>query len=303
MKHQLAHARQDEMLTHMFGDTINRLLDDNDVLEVMVNPDGKVWAESFTQGKHFTETVLQPGQIKTIIQLIATQHDLVANADSPEIACEFAQKNARFQGWLPPVTKGPCFTIRKHLAHTLSLDEYVAEGAMSEAEKTLLLNAIMEKKNIIIAGGTGSGKTTLANTLLNHLPEHERVIIIEDLPELHCNVEDAVYLKTSHDKSMRDLVQGALRMRPDRIIIGEVRDGAAALDMLKAWNTGHPGGICTVHANRASSVVSRLEDLVREVLPTVPTHLIHNTVDLVVFIERTSAGSRKVHTLLDLKAS
>ncbi|MDA7742533.1 ATPase, T2SS/T4P/T4SS family, partial [Francisellaceae bacterium] len=150
-------------------------------------------------------------------------------------------------------------------------------------------------------GGTGSGKTTFSNALLDILTgTDDRILVIEDLPELQVRVDDLVTMTTTSHVSMRDLVKGSLRMRPDRIIIGEVRDGAA-LDLLKAWNTGHPGGVCTIHANSVESVPYRLEDLIQEAVITVPRSLILQSVDLIVFISRDKAGKRKITDISELK--
>ncbi len=289
--------RHYEMLHTAFGDVVAKLFENDDVIEIMLNPDACLWAESLATGKFDTGHLISHVQAENIIKLVATHQHTVANYDHPEISCELPEAGGRFQGWLPPVVTAACFTIRKHVVRILSLDQYVANGNITSQQAEILRQAIRDRKNIIIAGGTGSGKTTFANALLNELRDCEdRIVVLEDLPELQIAARDCVKLRTSDSKSMRDLVKGVLRMRPDRIIIGEVRDGAA-LELLKAWNTGHPGGLCTIHANSARATISRLEDLIQEVVSVVPQRLLHQSIDLILFMSRDSSGK---HCLTDI---
>lgn len=286
MKHEITFARQQQMLSTAFGSVIMGLLQEADVIEIMLNPDGCLWVERFASGKTKDPQGFSAAQAENMVKLVAAAHDIVVNHKHPELACELSYTGARFQAWLPPVTASACFTIRKPAVRVFTLDDYIQTGGITEQQVAQLKEAVQARKNILIAGGTGSGKTTFSNALLHELAgNNERIIILEDLPELQLHAPDVVKMRTSDEKSMRDLVKGVLRMRPDRIIIGEVRDGAA-LELLKAWNTGHPGGLCTIHANSATSALTRLEDLVREVVATVPTHLIDEAIDLVVYIER-----------------
>jgi type IV secretion system protein VirB11 len=198
---------------------------------------------------------------------------------------------------LPPVVTGPCFSIRKAARSVHRLSDYVRDELMSVRHAGLLREAVGTRQNILIAGGTSSGKTTLANALLAEMAAlDERVVLIEDTRELQCPAPDVVALKTRPGAvSMSDLVRSTMRLRPDRIIVGEVR-GAEALDMLKAWNTGHPGGIATIHANSPLGALYRIEQLVQEVVVTIPRHLIAEAVNLIVFI--TGRGlSRQIETI------
>ena len=283
----------------LWGADIVALLEDQSVIEVMLNPDGKLWAESYDKGKYFTGIIFDAKQATNIIKLIAAYHQEIADYEHPEVACEIPQSRARFQGWLPPVVVAPAFTIRKRAIRIFTLDNYVEGGSLSQEQANRLRAAVQERQNILVAGGTGSGKTTFVNALLYELKDcNDRVIVLEDLPELQISVADSVKLMATSSVSMRDLVKGVLRMRPDRIIIGEVRDGAA-LELLKAWNTGHPGGICTIHANSPEATISRLEDLVHEVVSTVPSNLIKEAIDLIVFLKRNHEGKYKVASIAE----
>ncbi len=169
------------------------------------------------------------------------------------------------------------------------LEDYVAGGIATTLQADRLRQAVAERRNIVVAGGTGSGKTTLLNALLAERAFSDaRVIILEDTAELQCasaNVVQLLTKRTDPPVTMRDLVQTTLRLRPDRVVVGEVRDGAA-LEVLKAWNTGHPGGLLTLHANSAADALTRLEDLCLENIAASPKRLIASAVDLVVFITR-----------------
>jgi P-type conjugative transfer ATPase TrbB len=289
------------MIQTAFGPEILKHMEDPAVIEIMLNPDGQLWIEKLHEGTLSTGHTLPPEQAENIIKLIASFKNNVANQTLPMLSTELPLNASRFQGWLPPVVSHPCFAIRKHSKFILTLKDYEKANILTEAQRMFLTEAVLTKKNMVIAGGTGSGKTTFANALLQLLNEEkDRVLILEDLSELQTSIKNCVKMSTSETVSMRDLVKGSLRMRPDRIIIGEVRDGAA-LDLLKAWNTGHPGGLCTVHANSGESTLDRLEDLIQEVTVTVPRNLILNAIDLIVFIARDRTGKRKIESIQVLK--
>ena len=293
--------RHSLMLKSAFGQVITTLFENDDVIEIMVNPDGKLWCETLTHGKQYTGEILPPHQVSNIIKLVAASHNTITNVDQPELACALPESGARFQSWLPPVAQNPTFTIRKPATKIFTLKYYLKHNSLTQQHYEQLKEALHRRKNILISGGTGSGKTTFANALLHELKyAKERIIVLEDLPELQIQSPDCVKLKTCETVSMRDLVKGSLRMRPERIIIGEVRDGAA-LELLKAWNTGHPGGICTLHANSADSTLARLEDLLLEVMPTIPKRLIQHAVDMIVFMQRNKTGNHCVSELKNIE--
>ena len=294
-------TRQLRMLETAFGPKIIDYLYDEKIIEVMLNPDGRLHYEKIGEGKVATDIMISPEQSENILKLVAAFKNQVANEEHPEVSTELPFENARFQGWLPPVVSQACFSIRRRAVAVFTLEEYVAQGALNSKQADYLKKAVNQRKNIVIVGGTGSGKTTFANALLSELEgTAERVLVIEDLPELQVKVKDLVTMTTTLHISMRDLVKGSLRMRPDRIIIGEVRDGSA-LDLLKAWNTGHPGGICTIHANSVESAPYRFEDLIQEAVVTVPRTLILQAIDLILFIERDKSGKRRIKEIVELK--
>jgi type IV secretion system protein VirB11 len=293
-----SNARKRTMLRTAMGPAIAAALAEPHVIEVMVNPDGTLRLDRLGTGRIDTGVVIAPAEVERIIRLVASHARTEVHGAAPIVSAELpphaeGQAGERFEGLLPPVAPGPCFAIRKPAARIYTLADYVSEAIMSaEVARTLSL-AVIERRNLLVAGGTSSGKTTLANALLAELaPRDERVILIEDTRELQCAAPDTVALRTRAGiVSMADLVRSTLRLRPDRIIVGEVR-GGEALDMLKAWNTGHPGGIATVHANSARSALYRLEQLVQEAVVTVPRRLIAEAIDLVVFIEGRGTARR-----------
>jgi type IV secretion system protein VirB11 len=262
--------RRRAMLKTAMGPVIAQALGDPAVIEVMVNPDGKLWIDRLGEGRINIGVRVHPSETERIIRLVASHVRAEVHADNPIVSAELPS-GERFEGLLPPVATGPCFAIRKPATKILTIADYVRDQIMVPIQAEALRKAVRERKNILVAGGTSSGKTTLTNALLAEIADcDERVILIEDTRELQCAAKDCVALRTRAGAvSMADLVRSTLRLRPDRIIVGEVR-GAEALDMLKAWNTGHPGGIATVHANSARSALYRIEQLVQESVTIVP---------------------------------
>ena len=283
------------MLATALGPSIAAMLDASDTIEVIANPDGRLWLEQVGKGRIPTTHRLDGVEIERVIRLVATLTGAEVTRDKPIISAELPPRGERFEGVLPPVSRGPCFAIRKPAGRIFSLDDYAAAGVLASDQAATLKAAIAQRANIIVAGGTGSGKTTLANALLQEIARlNERVVILEDTRELQCAAEDVVALRTQPGSvSLSDLVRSTLRLRPDRIIVGEVR-GPEALDLLKAWNTGHPGGVATLHANSARAVLARLEQLTMEVCRTPPRALIAEAIDLVVFIERGGPAGRRI---------
>jgi type IV secretion system protein VirB11 len=284
------------------GPAIAAALAEPAVIEVMVNPDGALRLDVLGEGRVDTDIRMEPAQVERIIRLIASHARAEVHGDAPIVSAELpphaeGKAGERFEGILPPVATAPCFAIRKPAERIYTLADYVGDGFMSPATADCLRRCVRDRRNILVAGGTSSGKTTLANALLAEMADiDERVILIEDTRELQSPARDTVALRTRPGVvGMTELVRSTLRLRPDRIIVGEVR-GREALDMLKAWNTGHPGGIATVHANSALSALYRIEQLIQEAVVTVPRHLIAEAIDLVVFIAGRGLA-RRVETV------
>lgn len=293
--------RRRAMLRTAMGPAIAAALSDPRVIEIMVNPDGALRVDILGEGRVDTDVKLDAPQVERIIRLVASHARAEVHGDKPIVSAELPPlgrgAGERFEGILPPVSTAPCFSIRKPAARVYTLMDYVADGIMPAETARMLSLAVVDRRNILIAGGTSSGKTTLANALLAEMAHlDERVILIEDTRELQSPARDTVALRTRAGAvTMGDLVRSTLRLRPDRIIVGEVR-GGEALDMLKAWNTGHPGGIATVHANSASSALYRIEQLIQETVVTVPRRLVAEAINLIVFI--TGRGTaRRIETI------
>src|SRR5437868_10571005 len=281
------------MLRTAFGPAIAGFLEDPDIIEVMLNPDGRLWIDRLLSGLADTGERLSAPDGERIVRLVAHHVGAEVHAGAPRVSAELPETGERFEGLLPPVVAAPAFAIRKPAVAVFTLDDYVIKGIMSPGQATALRTAVEVRKNILVAGGTSSGKTTLTNALLAEVAKSsDRVILIEDTRELQCKAPNLVALRTKNGViSLSDLVRSSLRLRPDRIPIGEVR-GAEALDLLKAWGTGHPGGIGTIHAGSALGALRRLEQLIQEAVITVPRALIAETVNVIAVLTGRGADRR-----------
>ncbi|MDI6025902.1 P-type conjugative transfer ATPase TrbB [Corticibacterium sp. UT-5YL-CI-8] len=281
------------MLRTALGPAIAAYLEDPSIVEVMLNPDGRLWVDRLSEGLVATDDVLIPADGERIVRLVAHHVGAEVHPGSPRVSAELPETGERFEGLLPPVVMAATFAIRKPAVAVFTLAEYVAAGIMTEAQADVLRLAVEKRKNILVAGGTSTGKTTLTNALLAEVAKtSDRVVLIEDTRELQCAAPNLVALRTKDGvASLSDLVKSSLRLRPDRIPVGEVR-GAEALDLLKAWGTGHPGGIGTIHANTAIGALRRLEQLVQEAVVTVPRALIAETIDLIAVLSGRGSARR-----------
>ena len=273
------------MLRTAFGPAIARFLEDPVVVEVMLNPDGRLWIDRLSSGMADTGETVSASDGERIIRLVAHHVGAEVHVASPRISAELPETGERFEGLLPPVVAAPAFAIRKPAVAVFTLDDYVAAGIMTWDQASALKGAVEARKNILVAGGTSSGKTTLTNALLAEVAKtSDRIVLIEDTRELQCKAPNLVALRTKDGVvSLSDLVRSSLRLRPDRIPIGEVR-GAEALDLLKAWGTGHPGGIGTIHAGTALGALRRLEQLIQEAVVTAPRALIAETINVIAVL-------------------
>jgi len=280
-----AFARGARMLRTALGPSITKFLEDPAVVEIMLNPDGRLWVDRLSEGLADTRERLSAADGERIVRLVAHHVGAEVHPRSPRVSAELPETGERFEGLLPPVVAAPAFAIRKPAVAIFSLGDYVAAGIMSADQAGVLREAVASRANILVAGGTSTGKTTLTNALLAEVAKTaDRVVIIEDTRELQCAAPNLVAMRTKDGvATLSELVRSSLRLRPDRIPIGEVR-GSEALDLLKAWGTGHPGGIGTIHAGTGIGALRRLEQLIQEAVVTVPRALIAETIDLVAVL-------------------
>lgn len=277
--------RGQRMLRSALGPRIAGWLDDPQVAEVMLNPDGRLWVDRLDKGMGPTGAVMSAADAERVIRLAAHHVGAEAHAGRPRLSAELPGGGERFEGLLPPISTAPVFAIRKPARKVFTLGDYVDRGVMTPQQARVLAAAVADRRTILVAGATSSGKTTLVNALLAEMARGaERLVILEDVRELQCAAPNVVSLRTQEGAvSLTELVRAALRLRPDRILIGEVR-GPEALDLLKAWGTGHPGGVGTLHAGSVAGALLRLEQLIQEAVVTVPRGLIAETVDLVAVL-------------------
>src|ERR1700691_1042229 len=288
-----AFARGARMLRTALGPAIGAYLEDPSVVEVMLNPDGRLWIDRLSGGLEDTGDRVSPADAERIVRLVAHHVGAEVHPGAPRVSAELPESGERFEGLIPPVVAAPCFAIRRPAVAVFTLENYVKAGIMTGQQAELLRIAVATRKNILVAGGTSTGKTTLVNALLAEVAKTgDRVVLIEDTRELQCAAPHLVALRTKDGAaSLSDLVRSSLRLRPDRIPIGEVR-GAEALDLLKAWGTGHPGGVGTIHAGSALGALRRLEQLIQEAVITVPRALIAETIDLVAVLRGRGSERR-----------
>ncbi|PZR64563.1 MAG: P-type conjugative transfer ATPase TrbB [Candidatus Eremiobacter antarcticus] len=292
---QRRQARLEEKLKRELGPTVLSALADPQVVEVMLNPDGRLWVDVMGSGMHDTGDRMKPAQAESLLGTVAMMLNSVVNSEHPILQAELPLDGSRIGGVLPPIASAPSFAIRKRASLVYSLDDYVLLGSLRAMHADVLRHAIYERKNILIVGAAGSGKTTFANALLLQMSTGasscERIVVLEDTVELQCIAANRVELHTSEHADMTRLLRTTMRLRPDRIVVGEVR-GAEALALLKAWNTGHPGGLATIHANNCAAALVRLEQLIQEANVPAQPKLVAEVVNIVVWIARTPSGRR-----------
>jgi len=305
---EITQTRLLKLLRGSLAQEMLECLDDPTVTELSVNSDGQVWVDRVARGRQALPVKLPPDDTSRILSIVADAKGEQIGDDNPSFDAILPGHGYRFIGTLPPMTPGPSLTIRKKPSRVISLEEYQQHGIISDVQRSALTSACQERRNIIVAGGTGSGKTTLANALLQVMAQTgHRIITIEDTPELQNSAPDqeSMFVVPNY-RSMQDCLRAALRMHPDRLIFGEVR-GPEVRDMLMAWNTGHRGGLCTIHADSALDALLRIE----EMLETIPNYKprprqIARAIQLVIFIkttvdrERFPAG-RFVSTIAELR--
>jgi type IV secretion system protein TrbB len=285
------------------GPDLLAALADPKTVEIMLNADGKLWQERLGE-KMRQIGILTTSRAESIIKTIAGYHGKEITKGRPLLECELPIDGSRFAGQFPPIVTAPTFAIRKKAVAIFTLEHYVDALILSKSQYAVIENAIKYHRNILVTGSTGSGKTTLVNAIINMmvtLDPSERIFIIEDTGEIQCAAENFVQYHTTIDITMTMLLRTTLRMRPDRILVGEVR-GPEALDLLMAWNTGHEGGAATLHANNARAGLDRLSLLI-SMHPDSPKHiepLIGEAVQLIVHIARTQEG-RRVTEIIEIQ--
>ncbi|WP_182333666.1 P-type conjugative transfer ATPase TrbB [Stenotrophomonas acidaminiphila] len=282
-------------LERELGPLVCDLLQDENVIEIMLNPDGKLWVERFGEPMKVVGCMPE-SQARSLMGTVAATLEVAITAQNPILECELPFDGSRFEALLPPIVQRPTFSIRKKAVRVFSLADYVSSGIMTATQREIIERAVLARKNILVVGGTGSGKTTLTNAIIHSMgeqcPEH-RLITIEDTGELQCEVLNVVALRAVEYVTMTQLLRATMRLRPDRIVVGEVR-GKEALALLKAWNTGHPGGVATVHANSAPAGLIRMEQLVAEATQAPMYSLISEAVNLIVSIGKVPHVGRRI---------
>jgi len=268
-----------------------------DTEDLVLNPDGKLWAKRAGTPEWIYLGSFPARAALSAFNSIADYRGEVINRDNPILGTTIPFLGCRFEGLLPPIVDAPSFAIRKGGGRLRPLDEYVADGVLSTSHREVIRSALRERKNILVIGGTGTGKTSLANAILLDMSvetPNDRVVIIEDNAELRCSVPNSISLLARGKVTMVDCLKSSMRLNPTRMIVGEVR-GPESLALLNAWNTGHPGGISTLHADNARMGLSRLESLLEEATTAPKQKFIAEAVNLVVYIGRdptVKAGRR-----------
>jgi pilus assembly protein CpaF len=311
----LAAADRDRLVEEITDDTlghgpIEKLLADESVTEIMVNGPHDVWVER--RGRLYETTVRfnDEAHLRRIISKIASQVGRRIDEASPLLDARLPD-GSRVNAVLSPLSlSGPLLTIRKFARERFDLDDMIRLGTLTRDSVDLLTACLHAELNILVSGGTGSGKTTLLNAMSTAIPNEDRIVTIEDAAELRLNQRHVLRLESRPPNiegegaiSIRDLVRNALRMRPDRILVGEVR-GAEALDMLQAMNTGHDGSLSTIHANSARDALSRVETMVLMAGYDLPMRAIRQQVasalELIVHLERMADGTRRVTAISEV---
>jgi len=288
-----------ELIKFNMGNEILELLNDKDVSEIIINDDTKLFKDTFSEGQVFTGKYIDPTRTLSLIQVVASYSKQIIDENNPILEARLYDKS-RFTGVIPPLADNPTINIRKHTILKLTLDDYVDTGVITQNQKKILLDNIKNKRNILVVGATGSGKTTFANACINDISKlNERLGILEDTPEIQTTATNRYFLHTSSNKKMIDLVKVSLRMTPQRIIVGEIRDGAS-LYLLRAWNSGHGGGVCTIHSDSARKALGQLEGYIQEVSQTPQKQLIADNVHLIVVIDKVFEDGETKRKLVEM---
>jgi type IV secretion system protein TrbB len=277
-------------------------LEQADVIEISLNADGGLWVDRLGHGMERVGE-MSADAAETLIDTIASIYRRTVNWDTPHLDCELPLTGDRFQAVTRPLTASPIFSIRRRASAIFTLAQYEAAGIITDQQRYIIESSLEAKLNILVTGGTSSGKTTLLNALIAHLADTWpllRVVVMEDISELQCKLANSVMMHTSHNVNLRDLLRMSLRLRPDRLIIGETR-GGECLDFLKALNTGQDGGLSTLHANSTRDALKRIELLVLEVTENPLPEVIAAAINVIVHMEKADGvPGRRVTEILSV---
>ncbi|MDY2573189.1 MAG: P-type conjugative transfer ATPase TrbB [Fusobacterium necrophorum] len=299
-KMKVSEDRLLEFLEDSLGYENMELLEDDDVIELYVNDDTKIWIDTLSHGREWTGRYMEPMDSMRVIKTVASYTNKIIDIENTIVSAELPGSGSRFQGMIPPNVENPSFNIRKKGIKVFSLDDYILSGSLSVEQKEIILKGIQERKNILIVGATSTGKTTFANAVIAEIAKtKDRLIILEDTREIQSVAEDTLRMKTSQYVNLLKLFESTMRQRPDRIIVGEIR-GGEALSLLIAWNSGHPGGLCTIHSETAEKGLSQLEQYVQIVSVSPQEKLIAQSVNLIIVLTRVG-GQRKVSEIAEVK--
>jgi len=297
--------RERESLRHALGPVVAEALADELVTDVLLNADGRVWVDMLGVGRQWTGETLPPDRAEHALRQLANFCGVPLTRQAPVLSATMPGLGERVAGTIPPITSAPTFAIRVPPRTVFGLEAFEGRGAESFSQEAtvrrieeagtnmgLLRRAVEERRNILIAGAIGSGKTSLLSALMQlDGVRRDRVLALEDTRELALDgIDDHVRLLTSSEVDMRALVQLSLRYRPDRILIGEMRSGSAALEWLHSCNTGASGSLATIHANSCEDALGRVADLCSEVTVQTPDRAIKTAIGAVVFVVRTATG-------------
>jgi len=284
-----------ESISLNLGGLVTDALNDPDVIEIMLNPDGCLWVEKF--GQPMTEVgFISSIQAEAALCLIASAQKATLSREFPILEGLVPLDNSRIEGLLSPIVAGVAFAIRKKASKIFTFEEYVIAGILAPEARIILEELVIKRRNLLVAGCAGAGKSTFINAVIEaiaRLTPMDRLIIIEDVGEIQSSSRNRVELCTTDFVDMERLLKVTLRLRPDRIIVGEVRD-VAALALLKSWNTGHSGGMATLHANNATEAMIRLEELIAEGNFMPQKSVLARAINFIVFINKDERGIRRV---------
>ena len=293
-KRESEKAEKIKLIDSRLGNDILKLLERKSITEVMLNQDGEIWIDEFGEGKSKTKIVFTEENAIMLMQLLATQNNTTFSEKMPIIHA-ILPRGERFAGTGFDISGAPTFSIRKRPERIFTLDEYLEQGIITKDQRKFLNTAILEKKNILIVGGTSSGKTTFVNACINELKDtNDRVLILEDQPELQCSVANKNFYRTNDFIKMIDLLRFCMRANPDRIIVGELRAGEETLELLKAWNSGHPGGFATIHANSAAAGLKKLKQYLGEETVSDQSEVIEEGINIIVTLVKDKDTNKRV---------